>query len=174
MTRIVINNIIRFIVLLLIQTLILNNIQIQGYLIPHLYLLFILLLPFETPKWVLLLASFFMGLMVDMFSYTIGLHAAACTLIAFARPLFIRMIASKQQYEPGIQPGISGLGFRWFLSYTLIMVSTHHILIYLLEEFRFTDILTCLFMAAVNVLISTVVIIIVQLLVSRQSRRSAG
>ena len=173
MTRVILNNAVRFIILILIQVLILNNIRIQGFLIPQLYLLFILLLPFETPKWALLVASFVIGLMVDMFSYTIGLHAAACTLIAFARPLFIRMIASRPQYEPGIQPGIYGLGFRWFLTYTLLMVSVHHLVVYFLEEFRWADFLTVLYRTAINVVITSMVIIFTQLLISRQRTRSS-
>jgi hypothetical protein len=165
---------VRFIVLVLIQVLILNNIRVQAFLIPHIYLLFILLLPFETPKWALLLSAFFIGLTVDLFSYTVGLHTIACTLIAFLRPLFIRMIASRQQYEPGIQPGITGLGFRWFLYYSLMMTAAHHLAIYFLEEFRFTDFFTVIFRVAVNVAISTMVIIFTLLLISRHKGRSAN
>jgi rod shape-determining protein MreD len=174
MTNIALKNLGRFVLLVLLQVLVLNNIQIRAFLVPHLYVLFILLLPFETPRWLLLLSSFFLGLFVDLFSYTVGLHAAACTLIAFIRPLVVRVIASRQTYEPGITPGISGLGFRWFLNYTMLMVVVHHLFIYMMEEFRFSGIIDTLWKAILNAVITVVVISLTQLLISRTSSRSSS
>lgn len=174
MTNIILKNIIRFVLLLLLQVLVFDNIQIRAFLIPQVYILFILLLPFETYKWLLLLSAFMLGLVVDLFSYTVGLHAAACTLIAFLRPYVISVIASRQQYEPGVQPGVRGLGFKWFLSYTLIMVAIHHVFIYLMEEFRFSDILTIIYRSVANIVITSAVIILAQLLISTNSKRSVG
>jgi rod shape-determining protein MreD len=174
MTSLLLRNALRFVILLLLQVLIFDNIQIRAFLIPQAYLLFLLLLPFETPKWLLLVLGFFTGLMVDLFSYTVGLHAAACTLIAFVRPFAIRTIASRQQYEPGIQPGISGLGFGWFLNYTLLLTAVHHLFIYFMEEFRFTDFFTTLYRAALNIVITAAVIILIQLLISRTSAKSSN
>ena len=65
-------NLIRFVVLVLIQVMILNNIQVSGFINPYMYVLFILLLPFETPNWLLLLLSFFLGLSVDVAAITKG------------------------------------------------------------------------------------------------------
>ena len=75
-----------FILLLLIQLLVLNNINLGGYINPYVYLLFILLLPYGTPRWVLLLVGFFTGLVVDYFSNTLGLHASATLILAFFGP----------------------------------------------------------------------------------------
>ncbi len=174
MTNEMLKNLGRFILLVLLQVLVLNNIQIRAFLVPHLYVLFILLLPFETPRWLLLLSAFFLGLFVDLFSYTIGLHAAACTLIAFIRPLVVRVIASRQTYEPGMKPGISGLGFRWFLNYTALMVIVHHLFLYMMEEFRFSGILDTLWKTLLNTVITVVVITLTQLLVSSTSARSSS
>ena len=62
----ILKNIIRFVVLVFIQVAILNNIQISGFINPYMYVLFILLLPFETPNWILLVLSFFLGLSIDI------------------------------------------------------------------------------------------------------------
>ncbi|MDD3744123.1 MAG: rod shape-determining protein MreD, partial [Lentimicrobiaceae bacterium] len=72
-----VKDILRFIVLVAVQVLILNQIDFGGYIDPALYLLFILLLPFEVPGWLLLIASFSLGFCIDIFSHSIGLHAAA-------------------------------------------------------------------------------------------------
>jgi rod shape-determining protein MreD len=170
MTNLIIRNAARFFLLILLQVLVFNNIELNSYLIPQVYILFILLLPFETPKWLLLLLAFTMGLFIDMFSYSVGLHTAACTLIAFLRPTVQNLVGSKQEYVPGIQPGIRVLGFRWFFSYTLILVSAHHFLVYFLEVFSFTDMLFTLFHAILNILFTTIAIILAQLFLYRPAK----
>jgi len=74
-------NSIRFIGLVLLQVLILNHIRIGGYINPYVYGLYILLLPFSTPKWLVLFAGFSIGLSVDIFMSTAGLHAGATVVI---------------------------------------------------------------------------------------------
>ena len=166
MTNLILKNLVRLIFLLLLQVLVFNHIVVDSYLIPHIYILFILLLPFESPQWLVLILSFLVGLVVDMFSYTVGLHTVACTLTGFLRTGVQNMIAAKQEYEPGIQPGISRLGLRWFFSYTVILVSIHHIVIYLLEEFSTRDILLTLYHALLNILLTSLIIILAQVLFS--------
>jgi len=126
-------------VLILLQVLVLDNIYLGGYVNPYLYIYFILLLPFETPGWLLLILAFFLGLGVDIFSDSIGIHAASTVLMAFFRPLTLKMLFSKREYEPGISPSIRDLGFRWFFSYALIMVTVHHLFLFYLEVFRLSD-----------------------------------
>ena len=99
-------NIIRFMVLVLVQILVLNNIQVSGYIVPHIYILFILLLPFETPRWLLLIAAFALGITVDLFTQTHGMHAAATVFIAFLRPWVLEMSAPRDGYEPGTFPRV--------------------------------------------------------------------
>lgn len=81
---------IMLVVLVLLQVLLLNNIQFSGYINPYMYVLFILLLPFETPRYLLLLLGFFLGLLVDIFSNTPGFHASATTFLAFCAPIPFR------------------------------------------------------------------------------------
>jgi hypothetical protein len=133
-------NIIRFVLLAGLQVLILNHIHFGGYIYPVVYVYFILLLPFETPGWVLLLSSFAIGLSVDFFSNSLGLNAAASVLMAFCRPGIIKLLESKREYEKGIQPGIKDLGFQWFFFYALILVVVHHSALFFLEVFSFSEI----------------------------------
>lgn len=171
MTSTILKNTGRFLLLLFLQVLVFNRIEIAAYYIPHIYILFIILLPFETPKWLLLVLSFLMGLFVDMFSYTVGLHTAACTLVGFLAPWVQTMIASKQEYEPGIEPGIRGLGFSWFLTYTLILVSVHHLLVYYLDAFRLSGFFETLYHAVLNIVITTAGILIIQMLTTRSGKQ---
>ena len=108
-----------FILLLGLQVLVMNNIGFSGYVNPFVYLLFIMLLPFGLPAWILLIIAFFTGLSVDLFSATAGLHTSASVLAAFARPFILRIIAPRDGYEQGDVPGINENGFRWFMIYAV-------------------------------------------------------
>ena len=136
-----------FIVLILFQVLVLNNVQISGYVNPYCYILFILILPFETPGWLLLVLAFFLGMVVDIFPQgwigdgaTLGFHSTATVAIAFARPFIVKWINPRDEYEAGTKPDASDQGFGWFVKYLVIMVSLHHFILFFLEEFSFSRI----------------------------------
>ena len=79
----VLQNIFSFILLVLVQVLVLNNIQFLGYIDPYLYILFILVLPVQMPRWFLLILAFALGITIDIFSNTLGMQAFATVFIAF-------------------------------------------------------------------------------------------
>lgn len=137
--NVILKNIIRFVALVLIQVTILNNVQLNGFLNPYLYVLFILLLPFEIPNWLLLVASFFMGACVDVFSGTIGIHASACVFIGYLRPYVLNYLSLRDGYEIGTYPGIASYGFVWFLKYALVLILAHHTFLFFVESFSFTN-----------------------------------
>ena len=161
-------NIIRFIVLILIQVLLLNNIQISGYIVPYFYIIFILLMPFETPGWLLLFAGFTLGLSVDMFSQTMGMHTTATVFMAFLRPYILRSIAPRDGYETGTFPRIYYQGFEWFLKYALILVLAHHLVLFYIEVFRFTEFFSTLLRALLSSLLSGILIILSQYFIFRK------
>ncbi|MPQ45638.1 rod shape-determining protein MreD [Marinifilum sp. N1E240] len=137
--NIILKNTIRFIVLVLIQVAILNNIQVSGFLNPYMYVLFILLLPFETPNWLLLSLSFLLGFSVDIFSGTLGMHASACVFMGYVRPYVLNYLSLRDGYEIGTYPGISYYGFAWFFKYALVLVVAHHSFLFIIEAFSFAN-----------------------------------
>ena len=86
MFQLIQKNIIRFITLFALQILIFNNIPIFGYSIPYVYVIFILLLPFEINKVFLLILGFISGIIIDFSTNSPGVHASATLTLAFARP----------------------------------------------------------------------------------------
>ena len=126
-----------FVVLVLVQVLILNNIQFSGLINPYVYILFVLLLPFTIPGYLLLGISFILGISVDIFSNTPGIHAGATVLLGFVRPALARLISSREIIEKGNTPGMSQLGFASFLKYTVIAVLIHHLFLFYAEAFSF-------------------------------------
>ncbi len=138
-------NIGRFFFLVFFQVLILNNIQLGGYINPYFYVYFILLLPFETPRWLLLISSFLLGLTIDLFVNTPGVNAAACVLMAFARPFIITSISTGTEFQMGHSPSLRNQGVKWFGYYTVILVLIHHFGLFYLEIFRFSEFFSTFF-----------------------------
>lgn len=138
-----INSILRYgviiVILLLLQVLVMNYIQFSGFVNPYVYIMIVLLLPYEIPSWMLLIISFMTGLVIDLFSGSPGMHASATLLAGFSRPYVLRIIAPRDGYESGSDLSMTSFGARWFLVYTAIIVVIHHTALFYLEVFRFTD-----------------------------------
>ena len=161
-------NIFRFVVVVLFQVLVMDNVMINGYMIPYLYLLFILLMPFETPRWLQLLAGFVLGLTLDIFSNTPGLHTSATVLAAFARGYILDLLAPREGYEPETFPRIHYYGLVWFLKYTIIIVVIHHFMLFYLEVFQLKDFFSTLLRVILSSILSTSTIVLSQYFVFRK------
>jgi rod shape-determining protein MreD len=156
-----------FIALVLVQVLIFNQVHLGGYINPFIYILFIMLLPVNTPRYLLLFAGFFLGLAIDVFSNSLGIHAAATVLIAYIRPFVIRSISNREEDRHEF-PGMKQNSFSWFLYYTIIMVFSHHIIFFYLEFFTFTHFLTTLLRVALSSMFSVFIIVLSQFLIFRE------
>jgi hypothetical protein len=164
MVPVLVNNITRFFVLLLLQVFVLNEVNLGVYLNIYLYVLFMLLLPVETPGWLILPLGFAMGLFIDINLNTAGLHTSALTFTAFARPTVLKLLKPREGYEMGLTPGLFTMGFRWFVSYALIMVFLHHLWLFMVEAFRFSDIFFILLKVISSMLLNVFLILLAQVL----------
>ncbi len=140
MIRTLIINALRFVVVVFLQVFLLRNVALYNLTPPYIYILFILLLPFETPNVLLFVLAFLLGIIIDTFYDTPGLHAAACTLLALVRVLFISITVQKEGFDNEPDPTLSNMGFRWFFTYTLVLTLFHHFFLFNLEVFRFSEI----------------------------------
>ncbi|MCI7008683.1 MAG: rod shape-determining protein MreD [Parabacteroides sp.] len=156
-----INNILRnaiyFVVFVLIQVLILNNIHFMRIATPFLYLYIILKLPVGESRSGQLFMAFLAGLLVDIFSNTPGMHAFACTLAGFFREEFIQMYMGKDLPE-GIYPSYRVFGYSGFFRYVLTFVVLHHIALFLVESLTLFDPLFLAIRIVSSVLLTTLLI----------------
>jgi len=151
--------VIMFFVLVLVQVLILNNIQISGFINPYIYILFVLLLPFNIQGYFLLGLSFLIGITIDIFGNTPGIHAGATVLLAFIRPGLAQLISSRELIEKGTTPNMIQLGFASFIKYVVISVLIHHLVLFFAETFSFGDILETLLRWILSSLFSILIIL---------------
>ena len=165
---IIVRNIVRFLVVILFQVLVMDNVMINGYMIPYIYILFILLMPFETPRWAQLILGFLLGMGIDLFLNTPGMHTAATVLVAFIRPYLLNLLAPRDGYDTDSFPRIHYYGFLWFLKYTLIIVVIHHFLLFYLEVFQLKDFLSTLLRVILSSILSTSTIVLSQYFVFRK------
>ncbi len=159
-----------FVVFVLLQVLLLNNLQFSGYLNPYVYVLFIITLPFSTPKWLLLLLGMVTGITIDIFMNTFGLHAAATVFMAYMRPVVLAPIAPREGYETGKLPVPAHYGYVWFLKYTSLMVFLHHLFLFMVEAFTFEMFWSTLWKSIVSSLFTILIILIVMLFARDESR----
>jgi len=153
-------NALRFVFLIALQVIILNHIQFSGFVNPYVYILFIMLLPIETPNWLVLLLGLTTGLVIDMFGNTSGLHAAATTLMAFARPGVLKLISPRDDYESETLLTPQKMGLKWFITYAAILTLIHHLFYFYAEVFRFSEFFLTFFKAILNSVITLLLILL--------------
>ena len=127
-------NFLIFIVVLVLQVFVLNNVSVYNTGFPMIYPIVILLIPVTQPIWLVLILCFLTGLSVDFLEDSGGLHAAATTFMGFARIFVLNRLEPQAGYTKEDRPSLSKFGPRWFVLYYLILILCHHFSYYLIEE----------------------------------------
>ena len=162
--KLIINNIISFIVLVLIQVLILNNVRLGGYINPFIYTLFIIRMPSNVSGWAVLCLSFLLGFSVDIFSGSMGFHAFASTLMGFCRISLFNVFFSKHEQESVFIPSLSNVNLGTFTLYSAVLVFIHSFCYFFLEIFIMKEFFTILWRSILSGIVSLVLILFIEFL----------
>lgn len=153
---------IRFIALVFVQILILNHINFLGYINPYIYILFIALFPVKNNRIILILLAFLLGITIDMFLDTGGIHAGASVFIAYVRPVLLKTSFGMIYEHQTIKFNTVDFGSK--LTYFALLTVLHHVVLFSLEIFSISKILLILqktlFSGIFTILLSVVVTII--------------
>ncbi len=141
MNNLIFRNIIRFIGLVLLQVLVLNHLNLFGYLNPLVYIVWVFLFPISKNKSVFLLTSFFIGLSIDFFSDSGGIHAAATVFIAFIRLPVLKAVLRKSDFDY-LLFNLRATSFSKSILFISILTILHHFIIFSLEYFDFNSFVT--------------------------------
>ena len=136
MNNIVTRRILIFVLLILVQVLILNHIHLFGYATPLLYVVFVLKNRRNIPRGVILLFSFTMGAIIDLFSNTIGVTMASLTLIGLIQPPLLELFVPRDSAED-LEPSMKTLGVNKFIFFTFLIVFLFCLCFFTLETFNF-------------------------------------
>jgi rod shape-determining protein MreD len=169
----ILSYLLRFIAILLLQVLVVNNIELSSYINPYIYVAFILMLPVSMKPWQVVVVSFLAGATMDAFSSTPGLHIAATNFMGYMRIHYLRATTTKEDMESRIIPSVSQKGIVWFSVYGFVMIFLHHLLLFFLEIYGFQEFLSTLTRVFVSTIVTLLLIIVGQLLFYR-SKKSNG
>ncbi|OYU56125.1 MAG: rod shape-determining protein MreD [Chitinophagaceae bacterium BSSC1] len=164
--------ILRFALFILFQVFILNEVPpLHQFIIPYIYFLYILWLPFNTNRFVLLLISFAFGLTLDYFTGSAGLHAAPCVLIAYLRPFLLNLLIPQDTTEHSyLEPSIKSMGWAPYSLYVTLLTFIHHFLLVLIEWLQFGNFVYFLGKVAATTAVSLLLIFITEMLFFRKAK----
>jgi len=163
----IITPVISFFIYWILQVLLFRNVALFDMAFCFVYVGFLLLLPLETSLTSLLLLGFAMGLAVDIFYDTAGVHAATMVIIAFIRPSLLQFLRPSGGYDNVESPTLSKLGFNWFIIYAGITLLIHHSILFLIQGSNFSLWFSNFFSILASTVLSLFVLVIGQFLFYR-------
>ena len=166
----ILKNTIRFVLFLLIQIIILNEVPpLHQFITPYIYFLFLLWLPFGTNRITMTLVGFVFGYSLDLFTNTPGLHAAACTLLGYLRPTVLNLLlAQEASEEVNKEPSIGSMGWGPYFIYVFVLTFVPHFYLVLLEWLQFGNFTYFIGKVITTSLMSLLLIFLVELIMNRR------
>lgn len=165
----IITQIFRFILLVTIQVVLVSNVQLFGYSSPYIYILFLIGFPLNVNRNLFIILGFLLGLCIDIWSNTGGVHAGASVLIAYLRPFLLKISFGVSYEHNNIK--LVQAEFKQQIVYLFFMVFIHHLTLFALENFSTKLLLQTLESTAVTSIFSIVLIYSILILFSRPPKR---
>lgn len=169
-SQLIIRNIGRFLLLMLLQVLVFNNIYLGGYINPCIYLLFIAMLPTTTGRIPMMLMAFFSGLCIDVSTNMIGFHTFACTAVGFLRGVWLDKIIIRDNDEGVETPSLFSVSYQQFSVYLFLLLLVFYIVYYTLLVFSLSDFFGILLSALLSTIVTWVLAILYQTLLLRKEK----
>ncbi|MBE6270324.1 MAG: rod shape-determining protein MreD [Prevotella ruminicola] len=161
-----INRLVMFVTLFLVQVLILNHVHLLGVGTPLLYVYFVITFRRNSPKWLVLVSCFLLGLLIDIFSNTPGLAACVMTLVALAQTYLIELVVPRDSADD-LEASTKALGFSKFVTLSTLLTLLYCLVFFALEAFNFFDVLLWLARSAVSSVLTIVLILAIESVRSR-------
>lgn len=129
----------RYILVMALQVLLFNQLQLWGACHPYIYILCLLMMPITLPHSVDMLIGAGVGLVMDVFCNSLGVHTAACILLMYVRPYLIGALVNDKD-RLNEQISLRAIGMEALLKYVVILVVLHHLTVFLLAAWSWTHI----------------------------------
>ena len=129
----------RYIVVMLLQVFLFDQLQLLGVCHPYIYVLCLLMMPITLPHSADMIIGAVVGLIMDIFCNSLGVHTASCIFIMFIRPYMIGALVNDKD-RLNEQISLRALGVEALLKYTVILVVVHHLMVFLLAAWSWSHI----------------------------------
>ncbi|MEP7269480.1 MAG: hypothetical protein ABI844_17825 [Saprospiraceae bacterium] len=164
MNSAILKHILRFVFLFLFQVLVLKQVHLYlgsfNYISMIIMPLWIILLPVNLPRWLLVILGFATGIAVDWFYDSPGVHASAGTFLAFIRPFILDYMEPKGGYNRIPIPSKFHLGLNWFVTYASISLLAYLLFYFSMEVFTPVHTLTILLKTIFSFILSILLVLL--------------
>lgn len=171
MGKTAINIIVLFFILILSQVVICNNICLFNVAVPFVFIYFIVRLPLTMNINIVLTISFLTGLTIDMFSDTQGMHALACTILAFIRKYILRLYIPREEEISDGEVSIKSVGFIPYFKFLLTIVLAYCFMIFTIEAFSLFNLSRLLTQIVTSTILSFVIILGIDRITNKQREK---
>jgi len=168
MNSVLYRNIMRFILLVGLQVSVLNHINFLGYINPYVYILFIMLFPIKNNRTLFIFLSFLLGLTIDIFSDSGGIHAAACVSIAYVRPIILKFSFGTVYEYQTIKFDTAEFSSKFI--YIIIMTVIHHFILFSLEIFNISKVILTFQKTLFSSIFTIILCIMITIIFSRKTK----
>ena len=166
--NLIVSNVIRWVIIFILQVLILKSIVIGwngfNYISILMYPMVIILLPVDLHVTISIIISFILGILIDIFYGSLGVHASACVFTAFIRPFILNYYEPKGGYALNLAPSKRKYGFNWFFRYASVLMLLHLFFYFSVEVFTYVYIGEILLKTFLSFLFSMLYVIMYQFL----------
>lgn len=157
-------------VLSLVQILFLKNLALFGHAFGFLYLLGLLILPNTIRTIPLMLVAFSLGFILDVFFETIGMHAAAATLFAFLKPIWLKTASPTGGFDETEEPSLSQIGLGRYVSYAFPLLFIYALAFFIADQWGTGGFFGVMIRSFFSALFTLLLTILVQVLFFRRKR----
>lgn len=153
----------RYILVMMLQVLLFDQLQLWGVCHPYIYILCLLMMPITLPHNAEMVIGAVVGLIMDVFCNSLGIHTASCILLMFIRPYLIGAVVNDKD-RLNEQISLRSIGMEALIKYVAIMVVIHHLTVFMLAAWSWHHLGFVLMETVVSSAITILVIIAYNLL----------
>lgn len=162
--------IVQSVIFLLLQVVIFRNIALFDVTFCFVYVAIILLLPLEMDRIITLVIAFLIGMIIDMFYNSFGIHSSVSVILAFLRYYWGNIITPQGGYDANVSPNLTTMGIQWFSTYFLPMLFVHHFALFFIEAGGFSLFWFTLLKVIMSTFFTFLVILLIQILFFNRKR----
>ncbi len=146
----------QFITLILAQIIVLDNINLFGFLNPIIYILFIITYKFDQNQTLFIFLCFLLGFLIDLLTQSSGANTISCLILSYIRPFVINSCFKINSNMPKAYINDPNISHR--LYYILSIVLIHHLIYFSIVYFDINSLILIIKYTFLTTILSIILI----------------